>query len=235
MNCLIVDDEPLALDLMEDNIKQIPFLKLVGACRNAFEAMNVLNEQSVDLIFLDIQMPGISGLDFLRSLKNQPLAILVTAYEEHAVDSFDLDVVDYLLKPVSFPRFLKAVQRAHNMFKMMEQVNKASLKTDDHVFVNANYSLVKVMLDEVAFIEGLKDYVRINMISGKIIITRMGLKNIEEKLNPIKFMRIHKSYIIALDKIDSIQKAQLIIKDREIPIGDGYRQLLQSYISNRNL
>src|ERR1700761_1815379 len=165
MNCLIVDDEPLALDLLEDNIRQIPFLNLVAASRSAAEAMVVLSENQIDLIFLDIQMPGVNGLEFLRSLKQLPLVILVTAYEEHAIDGYELDVVDYVLKPVAFSRFLKAVQKAHNIFRMIGQANKPHMPAinDDHVFVNANYSLVKIMLHEIAFIEGLKDYVRINM------------------------------------------------------------------------
>ncbi len=235
MNCLIVDDEPLALDLLEDNIKQISFLKLVAACRSAAEAMNVLSENTIDLIFLDIQMPGVNGLDFLRSIQNPPLVILVTAYEEHAIDGYDLDVVDYVLKPIDSARFLKAVQKAQNMFKMISLTHKTAVVENDHVFVNANYSLVKVMLHEIAFIEGLKDYARINMINGKVVVTRLGLKMIEEKLDGLKFMRVHKSFIIALNKIDSIQKTQLTILGREIPIGNGYRQELQKYISNRNL
>jgi two-component system LytT family response regulator len=235
MNCLIVDDEPLALDLLADNIRQIPFLNLVAACRSAAEAVVVLSEHQIDLVFLDIQMPGVNGLELLRSLKYPPLVVLVTAYEEHAIDGYELDVVDYVLKPVAFSRFLKAVQKAHNIFRMVGQNNKTPVPNADHVFVNANYSLVKVMLHEITFIEGLKDYVRINMTTGKIVINRVGLKVIEEKLDAVKFMRVHKSYIIALDKIDSIQKTQLTIQDREIPIGDGYRQLLQSYISSKNL
>ncbi len=235
MNCLIVDDEPLALDLLEDNIRQVPFLTLVAACRSAAEAMMVLSEHTIDLIFLDIQMPGVNGLEFLRLVKPLPLVILVTAYEEHAIDGFNLDVVDYVLKPVEFSRFLKAVQKAHNMFRMISLAGKSPDAETDHVFVNANYSLVKVMLHEIAFIEGLKDYARINMINGNMVVTRLGLKVIEDKLDAGKFMRVHKSYIIALNKIDSVQKTQLTIQGHEIPIGDRYRQSLQSYISSKNL
>jgi DNA-binding LytR/AlgR family response regulator len=235
MNCLIVDDEPLALDLLEDNIRQVPFLNLVAACRSAAEAMVVLSEHTIDLIFLDIQMPGVNGLEFLRLIKPLPLVILVTAYEEHAIDGFNLDVVDYVLKPVAFPRFLKAVQKAHNMFRMITVTGKSGAAETDHVFVNANYSLVKVMLHEIAYIEGLKDYARINMTNGNMVVTRLGLKVIEDKLDAGKFMRVHKSYIIALNKIDSVQKTQLTIQGREIPIGDRYRQSLQSYISSKNL
>jgi DNA-binding LytR/AlgR family response regulator len=234
MNCLIIDDELPARELLEDNIRQVPALNLVAKARSASEAMGILSEQPIDLVFLDIQMPGITGIEFLRSLKYPPLVILVTAYEEHALDGFDLDVVDYLIKPVPFHRFLKAVQKAQNMLKVSKFVHKMPAESE-HVFVNANYSLVKVMLHEINFIEGLKDYVRINLNSGKIVITRLGLRAVEEKFDAAKFMRVHKSYIIALDKIDSIQKTQLIIQGKEIPIGDGYRQILQNYINSKNL
>jgi DNA-binding LytR/AlgR family response regulator len=233
MNCLIIDDELPARELLEDNIRQVPGLNLVAKLRSASEAIGILSEQAIDLVFLDIQMPGITGIEFLRLLKYPPLVILVTAYEEHALDGFDLDVVDYLIKPVPFHRFLKAVQKAQHMLKVSKFVNKTP--ESEHVFVNANYSLVKVMLHEIIFIEGLKDYVRINLNSGKTVITRLGLKAVEEKFDAAKFMRVHKSFIIALDKIDSIQKTQLIIQGKEIPIGDGYRQLLQHYINGKNL
>ena len=235
MNCLIVDDEKPALELLEDNIRQISFLKLTAIARSATDAISILAEHAIDLIFLDIQMPGISGLEFLGSLRRPPLVILVTAFQQHALDGFELDVVDYLVKPVPFPRFLKAVQKAQNLFKLKQQAQLNTSKENEHVFVNANYSLVKVMICEITFVEGLKDYVRINLTSGKTVITRLGLKVVEEKLDDIKFMRVHKSIIIALDKIDSIQKTQLIIQGREIPIGEGYRQFLQNYINSKNL
>jgi len=235
MNCLIVDDERPALELLADNVRQVSFLKLVATARSATEAFGILAEHTIDLIFLDIQMPGINGLEFLRTLRHPPLVIMVTAYQEHALDGFELDVVDYLVKPAAFPRFLKAVQKAQNVFKLKQQAQLRPAEGADHVFVNANYSLVKVTISEITFIEGLKDYVRINLTSGKNVITRLGLKAVEEKLDDVRFMRIHKSYIIALDKIDSIQKSQLIIQGKEIPIGEGYRQFLQSYINSKNL
>lgn len=235
MNCLLIDDERPALDLLEDNIKQIPFLNIVACCRKPMEALEVLKTQKVDLMFLDIQMPGLNGLDLLRSLSNPPMVILVTAYGEHALDGFNLDVVDYLLKPVPFSRLLKAVQKAHILFQLKDPVERPSIPKSDHVFVNANYSLVKVVISDITYIEGMKDYVRINTIDGKPLTTRMGLKSIEERLGSDNFMRIHKSYIVALDKIESIQKHQLIINKSEIPIGEGYRLILQNYISHKNL
>lgn len=235
MNCIIVDDELPARELLEDNIKQVPYLKLIGQARNAAEALKILNEHDVDLVFLDIQMPGITGLDLLGSLQHPPMVVMVTALEEHALEGFELNVVDYLVKPVSFPRFLKAVQRANELLQLKKTASQVNTKTTEHVFVNANYALVKVMIDEIAYIEGLKDYVRIYLTSGTMIITRLSLKSVEAKLAGGKFMRIHKSYIIAVDKIDSVQKTQLIVQGKELPIGDGYRHTVQAYISSKNL
>jgi DNA-binding LytR/AlgR family response regulator len=235
MNCILIDDEKPALELLEDNIKQIPYLNIVACCRKPIQILEVLKSQQVDLMFLDIQMPGINGLDLIRSLSNPPMVILVTAYGEHALDGFNLDVVDYLVKPVPFSRLLKAVQKAHGLFQLRQPQGRPAAPENDHVFVNANYSLVKIRIPDITYIEGMKDYVRINIADGKPVITRMGLKNIEERLGNERFMRIHKSYIIALDKIESVQKMQLMVAGTEIPIGEGYRPALQSYISNKNL
>lgn len=235
MNCILIDDERPALDLLEDNIKQIPYLNIIAVCRKPMQALEILKTQKVDLMFLDIQMPGINGLDFLRSISNPPMVILVTAYGEHALDGFNLDVVDYLLKPVPFLRLLKSVEKAHELFQLRQPQSKPDVHENDHVFVNANYSLVKIRIHDITYIEGMKDYVRINIADGTPVITRMGLKNIVERLGAGRFMRVHKSYIIALDKIESIQKTQLIVAGVEVPIGEGYREVLQTYISDKNL
>lgn len=223
------------MELLEDNIKQIPYLNIVATCRKPLQVLEILKTQTVDLMFLDIQMPGINGLDLLRSINNPPMVILVTAYGEHALDGFNLDVVDYLLKPVPFSRLLKSVEKARELFQLRQPQTKLPVPENDHVFVNANYSLVKIRIPDITYIEGMKDYVRINIAEGKPVITRMGLKNIEERLGSDRFMRVHKSYIISLDKIESVQKMQLIVGGVEIPIGEGYRQALQRYISDKNL
>jgi DNA-binding LytR/AlgR family response regulator len=235
MNCIIVDDELWARELLEDNIRQLPFLTLVGQAKNATEAMTLLAQENVDLMFLDIQMPGLTGMELLGTLRKPPLVIIVTAFEKYALEGFELEVIDYLLKPVPFPRFVKAVHKADELNRMKKLSTQRSTPSFEHVFVNANYSLVKVMLDDIVLIEGLKDYVKIHLATGNNIITRLSLKAIEGKLEAAKFMRIHKSYIIALDKIDSIQKAQLIVMGQEIPIGEGYRSALQAYLDGKNL
>lgn len=234
MNCLLVDDERPALQLLEDNVRQIPYLNVVASLRNPMQVLEVLKEQQIDLIFLDIQMPGISGLELLKSLDNPPMVILVTAYAEHALDGFNLSAVDYLVKPVAFSRFVKAVEKARTLYMMRQPQQKAIQAEDDHFFVNANYALVKVKLNDITFIEGLKDYVKIHIVGGSLVTTRMGLKAVEERLNPERFMRVHKSYIISIDKIESIQKSQLVIAGCEIPIGESYRQALQHYIIKKN-
>jgi two-component system, LytTR family, response regulator len=235
MTCIIVDDESPARVLLEDNIRKFPYLELIGQARNAAEAMVLLAREKVDLMFLDIQMPGLTGLELLGSLRRQPLVILVTAFEEHALEGFELEVVDYLVKPVPLSRFAKAVQKANELFELRKLSREKTSAPQEHVFINANYSLVRVLLDEILLIEGLKDYVKIWLVSGKEIITRLSLKSVEEKLDPARFMRIHKSYIIAMGKIESVQKTQLVIGGREIPIGEGYRASLQAYLGDKEL
>ncbi|MBE9598364.1 LytTR family DNA-binding domain-containing protein [Pedobacter sp. MC2016-24] len=235
MNCILVDDEKPALELLEDNVRQIPYLHVSACCRKPMQVLEVLKTQQIDLMFLDIHMPGLNGLELLRSLSNPPMVILVTAYAEHALDGFNLDVVDYLVKPVPFSRFLKAVQKAHELYQARHLQSRSILTEHDHVFVNANYSLVKIRIQDITFIEGMKDYVKINLVDGKPVMTRMGLRSIEEKLGTERFMRVHKSYIIALDKIESVQKAQLVTAGVEIPIGEGYRNSLQTYVADKNL
>lgn len=236
MNCLVIDDEKLALDLLEDNVSKVPFLTLTASCRNSIDAITVLKEHKIDLIFLDIKMPGLSGLEFIQTLTNPPLIILVTAFEHHALEAFRLNVVDYLIKPVSFSRFLIAANKAQDLFNLRQFSQHAvQPAANNHIFVNAGYSLVKMSLQEIAYIEGLRDYVKIHLITGNTITTRIRLRSLEEKLNKETFMRIHKSFIIALDKIESVQKYRLMILGREIPIGESYRQGLLSYITLRNI
>ena len=228
LNCIAVDDENLALDLIEDNILKVPFLNLVKRCKNAFEAMEVLQNQDIDLIFLDIQMPGITGVQFLQSMTNSPMVIFVTAYKQYALEGFNLNVIDYLLKPIDFERFLKAVNKASELHSLKHKAVVNEVVTEPKIstiFVNADYSLVKVKTEEIIYIEGLKDYIKIHLNSStKPIITRMTMKSIEEKLPTPEFFRVHKSYIISLDKIESIRNLKIKIGNAQIPVSESYSE-----------
>ncbi len=228
LNCIAVDDENLALDLIEDNIYKVPFLNLVKRCKNPFEAMEVLQNQEIDLIFLDIQMPGITGVQFLQSLTNSPMVIFVTAYKQYALEGFNLNVIDYLLKPIDFERFLKAVNKASDLYNLKHKTlvieNVSELKNST-IFVNADYSLIKIRTDEITYVEGLKDYVKINLNSSvKPIVTRMTMKAIEEKLPSSEFFRVHKSFIVSLDKIESIRSLKIKIGNAQIPVSESYSE-----------
>jgi len=223
LRCLAIDDEPLALELLEDNIRQVPFLELAASCHDAFEAMDIMHQETIDLLFLDVQMPGITGVQFLKSLQmpTSPTVIFITAYEQFAIEGFELNVVDYLLKPVAFERFLKAANKAYDLQKLRQSATTSEIPT--HFFVNANYALVKIRFDEIMYIEGLKDYVKIYLNSAKHpIITRMTLKGIEQKLPNQQFMRVHKSFIISSDKIQSIRNLKIQIGEATIPVGEQY-------------
>ena len=234
LRCLAIDDEPLALELLEDNIKQIPFLELAGKCNNALEAMKVLKEQQIDLIFLDIQMPGLTGLQFIQSLTQKPMIILVTAYEKFALQGFELDVIDYLVKPVPFDRFVKACNKAWELRGLRTKPGDvAETTTPDYFFVNVEYSLLKVEFADIQWIEGLKDYIKIHLrSSSKPIVTRMSMKSLEDQLPPTKFMRIHKSYIVSIAAITSIRKNSLFIGPAEFPVGDSYKDALNTLINS---
>jgi DNA-binding LytR/AlgR family response regulator len=232
INCIIVDDEPLALDLLEDNIRQIPFLKLISRCKNAFEAIEVMKKEKIDLLFLDIQMPGISGTQFLKSLSVKPMVIFITAYKKYALEGFELDVFDYLIKPVSFDRFLKSAHKALDYFSM----NNLQHQQNNFIFVNADYTLIKVMIDDIAYIEGLKDYIKIYLINiPKPIITRLSIKAMQENLPYGEFVRTHKSYIVAIDKIVFIKKSWIRIGTVDIPVSEHYRKDLHSIIDKKSL
>jgi two-component system, LytTR family, response regulator len=229
LRCIAVDDESLARKLLEENIRQIPFLELVATCKNAFEAMEVLQREPVDLMFLDIQMPGMLGTKFLASLRTKPMVIFVTAYSNYAVESYDLDVIDYLMKPVSQERFTKAAFKALDVFQKNQPVTTATTAADSavaesapaHFFINVEYSLVKIVFDEITHIEGMKDYVKIFLTSARRpVLTKSTLKAMEEKLPSDNFMRVHKSYIVSVQKVEAIRNHQVSIGEHEIPVSE---------------
>ena len=231
MKCIAVDDEKLVLDLLVDNIQQVPFLQLMGRCKNAMEAAGLLHKEDINLIFLDIQMPGISGLQFVKSLKNPPMIIFVTAYKEHAVEGFELDAVDYLLKPVSFERFLKACNKAQELFNL-HQKPQGREEHPGYFFVYVEYNQVKVTIADILYIEAMKDYVKIFVTSSaKPVITKMSLKALEEKLAPHRFVRIHKSYIVSVDKVTAVKRDLVCIAHTELPLSETYRSNIDTMLS----
>lgn len=225
LRCIVVDDEPLGRNLMVENIHLIPFLELAGTAKNAFEAMKLLESEKIDLIFLDIQMPGMTGTKFVESLTQKPMIIFVTAYEEFAVESYNLEVIDYLMKPVSVERFTKAANKAYERFNMVTKETKSTEL--DYMFVNVEYSLVKVNFDTITHIEGLKDYIKIFVTTATHpILTKSTLKGIEEKLPDGRFLRVQKSFIVNLDKIESIRNHRISIGKFEIPVSDSSMESL---------
>jgi two-component system, LytTR family, response regulator len=236
IKCLAVDDEALSLDLLEDNIKRIPFLHLVKRCKNAYEAMDVLRQEPIDLIFLDIQMPGVTGTQFLQSLTHKPVVIFITAFKKYALEGFELDVLDYLVKPVTFERFLKAVNKAADFCTLKKQGAQAPVAqtTNDYFFVNVEYSLVKIAVQEITHIESLRDYIKIYLQQiDKPIITKLPMKSLADKLPPARFVRVHKSFMIALDKISFIRKNRVYINSHIIPVSDFYKEEFLKAISHK--
>jgi DNA-binding LytR/AlgR family response regulator len=225
MRCIIVDDEPLVRELLEDNVSQVPFLELVTSCKSALDAMEVLQTQKVDLIFLDIQMPRLNGLQFLQSLDHPPLVIIISAYEKYAVEGFNLQVADYILKPFSFDRFLKACNRAAELFRMKSLAKPMEAVKSYDFFVNVEYSHVKIIAADILYIESCKDYIKVYLSSAiKPVITRMSLKSIEAKLPVGAFIRTHKSFLVAISKITAIKRDIVCVGKVEIPVSETFRE-----------
>jgi two-component system, LytTR family, response regulator len=237
--CIIVEDEPLARNLLTEYVKKVPFLKLVQACSNPMDALEVLRNNPVDILFLDIQMPEITGITLLKILQKKPLVILTTAYSEYALESYELDVVDYLLKPVTFDRFLKAVDKASQRLTPgvtpSPTVEKATGEpVQPFVFVKDGTKLVKINFDDILYVEGLKDYVTIHTKLQKVV-SLQRLKSLELQLPADRFIRIHHSYIVALKAIDVVHKGEVQIGSAFIPISDTYRKAFKELIDRNQM
>ena len=233
ISCLIVDDEPLARNLMTDYVSKVSYLSLVKACSSPLEALDILRTTQIDLIFLDVQMPQITGLAFLKSLQRKPQVILTTAYSQYALEGYELDVTDYLLKPVTFERFLKAVDKVSARLTKAPEAATPE-KKDDYIFVKDGTKLVKIRWDDILYVEGLKDYVTIHTPQQKIV-SLQRLKVLEDQLPAQKFMRIHNSFIISLAAIKTIQKDKVQIGESWIPIGDTYRKGFKEFVEGKQL
>lgn len=234
IRCLIVDDEPLALDLIESYVRQTPFLELAGRCSNAMEALEALEKGKIELIFLDIQMPRLNGIELSGLIKYDTRVIFTTAFEQYALDGFKADALDYLLKPISYPEFLKAATKARKWFSM-SRTNKSEQTSQNSIFVKSDYRIVQVDIPDITYVEGVKDYIRIHTSKGEAVMTLMSMKSMEEHLNPDIFIRIHRSFIININKIDSIEKSTVKIGRTSIPISDSYKESVMNKISTRIL
>lgn len=251
LNCIAVDDEPLALGLVSAFIKQTPFLNLVGSYAGAVEALRVIHEQKIDLIFLDIQMPDLNGIELARVLDSgsradKPRIVFTTAYNQFALEGFKVDALDYLLKPFNYEEFLRAAQKGLNYAQLVNNQSTAPAQQvvvqqapaqeehveDDYLFLKVEYQLVRVALDDILYIEGLKDYVKVKLKGvEKALLSLTSLKSLEEKLPAKRFMRVHRSYIVALDKISSMTKNAVQIDKNNITIGEQYKDAFGAFLS----
>ncbi len=232
LKCIAIDDEELALELLEDNISKVPFLQLVARTDNPLEALQLIQDNPVDLVFLDIQMPGLTGLQLINSLQHKPMFILVTAYEKFALDGFNLNVVDYLVKPVSIDRFIQACNKARELHQLK---NKPSINTKDnepaYFFINVDYSHLKIVFSDVMWIEGFKDYIKIHLKSAaNPVVARMSMKGIEDQLPASQFIRIQKSYIVSKNFITAIRKNSVFVGPNELPIGENYKEAVDGLL-----
>jgi two-component system LytT family response regulator len=256
INCVIIDDEPLAREGLASYVREIDFLQLVATCENPLELLKLMNQHSIDLIFLDIQMPKMNGLDFLKAVPQPPIVVITTAYPTYALEGFQLNVLDYLLKPITFDRFFKSVKKASDYYHLLKRSadpapghHAGGGKTDpattnnpnapltnpaaDYFFIRCGSKYEKIHFDQILYIEGMQNYITIHTQKGKFV-TLLYLKNLEENLDGRKFIRVHKSYIVSIDKIEAIEAGEIFIQSHRIPMSRNYReQVLQQVVANK--
>lgn len=238
INCIITDDEPLAREGIASYVKEVDFLTLTGICENPIELVNLLKQHPADLLFLDIQMPKLSGIDFLKMVQHPPMVIITTAFPEYALEGFQLNVLDYLLKPVTFDRFFKAATKARDYHQLMNPATKADVPAPDpeadYFFIKCGTRYEKIQVEDILFVEGMQNYSSIYTRKGKYM-TLLYLKNLEQQLPAQSFIRVHKSYIVAINKIDSIQGNEICIQSHQIPISRNYREFVIQQVVMRKL
>jgi DNA-binding LytR/AlgR family response regulator len=236
IKCLALDDEPLALDQMANYIRKTPFLELVAQCRSGFEAIDAISKEKIDLLFADINMPDLNGLDFVKSLQSRPLIVFTTAFSEYAFEGFKVDALDYLLKPIGYNDFLRAANKA---LSYLESINQSRSKTEDsseNLFVKIDYKVVRICLNDILYIEGMREYVRIHLANGKSVMPLIRLHSLEDQLPSSKFMRVHRSYIVNLEKINAIEHSRIVFDGKEyIPVSDQYKEFFNKFLSSHSL
>lgn len=235
ITCIIIDDEPFALELVESYVKKTPFLELRGKCLNAFEALKIVSSEKIDLLFLDIQMPEMTGVELSKTLPPDVKVIFTTAFKDYAFEGFQVNAIDYLLKPFNYQEFLKAANKAAQWLGTGAEEKQDTAYTDNFIFVKSEYKQLKINLEDVYYFEGLKDYIKIWLNSQpRPVLTLMSLKTLEQELPPDRFMRVHRSFIIALNKIESIERSQVIINNERITIAEQYKGKFQEFIDNKS-
>lgn len=235
IKCIIIDDEPLAIKVIENHLSDFQNMELIATFNTAIAALPTIEENEIDVIFLDINMPKMSGLDFLRSLPTKPHIVITTAYREYAVESFDLDVLDYLVKPIPFGRFLKAINKITNRIGLeKEKANEVSFQEEPYIFLKVDKKLMKIKLNDILYIESLKDYIKVITVAGDYLVHK-SMTSISEELPQENFLRIHRSFAIAINKITSIEGNSVEIANRRIPIGRNYLQFAKQKILNTNI
>ena len=234
LTCAIIDDEPLALDLLESYVNKTPFLQLAGKYSSAVTAMKELPEQQVDLLFLDIQMPELNGLEFSKMVNSHTRIVFTTAFGQYAIDGYRVNALDYLLKPISYPDFMEAVNKAIHWFELQQKAESPSVpdKTEKYIYVKSDYKLVQIELDKILYIEGLKDYIKIHLEGAdKPVLSLISMRAMEEKLPASQFIRVHRSFIVQKQKIKIIDKGRIVFGKAYIPVSDSYKQELQNYVN----
>lgn len=237
IRCLAIDDEPLALRQLAAYLRKVPFFELVDSCQSALESMAILEKQEVDVIFIDINMPDMNGLDFVRSLQQPPMVVFTTAYQEYAIEGYKVDAIDYLLKPFGMSDVLRAAEKVKRQYDLLHVAHLSPVDEDEALFLKTEYKVVRILISHIVYVEGMSEYLRIHLSDQpKSIVVLLSMKKMEERLGGYDFMRIHKSYIINLHHITEINKSRIVLDiDKEIPIGDSYRDHLNEYISKKFL
>lgn len=236
ITCIAIDDEPLALKQLTTYIKKIPFLDLVGQCQSAAEAKKIMDTEPIDAMFIDINMPDLNGMDFVKSLAMPPLVVFTTAYSEYAVEGFKVNAVDYLLKPFGFDEFNRCANKVKKQYDLEHAATVSQVDTDDALFFKTEHKVVRVELNDIRYIEGMSEYLKIYIENRKPLVVLLSMKKLEERLPQSTFMRIHRSYIVNLKKIMEVNKNRVIMDaDTYLPIGDLYRDALNDYINSKFL
>ena len=232
ISCIAIDDEPLAVKKISAYIQKTPFLELVAECRSAFEAMEIINNHAVQLIFIDINMPDLNGMEFVKSLTVKPYVVFTTAYSKYAVEGFQVDAADYLLKPINYSSFLKAANKVKNLIDLNTNSQKESIRaTASHLFVKSDYKLIRIELDDIRYIESQHEYIKIHLVNNKPVMTQLSMKSIEEQLPSDRFMRVHRSFIVNLKRVSVVERNRIVFDGKVyIPVSEQYKENFQAYL-----